>query len=71
MRKGRSGQAATVDVVAEGAFLGIEEYAERKIGSLLRLTHEPVLAVSADGVMAADRAIDANVELVVSILEIG
>jgi hypothetical protein len=44
MRKGRSGQAATVDVVAEGAFLGIEEYAERKIGSLLRLAHEPVLA---------------------------
>jgi ribosome-associated translation inhibitor RaiA len=44
MRKDRLRQAATVEVVTQGAFLGIEEYAERKIGSLLRLAHEPVLA---------------------------
>jgi ribosome-associated translation inhibitor RaiA len=44
MRMGRSEQVATVQVVTEGRFPGIEEYAERKIGSLLRLAHEPVLA---------------------------
>jgi hypothetical protein len=44
MRKGRSDQAVTVDVVTDGTFLGIEEYAERKVGSLLRLAHEPVLS---------------------------
>ena len=43
MRKLRTVPA--VDVVTEGRFLGIDAYARRKVAGMLRLAHEPPLAV--------------------------
>jgi hypothetical protein len=57
MRKRQVRTVPAVDVVTEGRFLGIDEYARRKVTGVLRLAHEPALAVRVRLTRPADPAV--------------
>jgi hypothetical protein len=65
MRKRHARPAPQVDVVLDGTFLGIDEYARRKVTAVLRLAHEPVRSatVRLTRLADADGPVDARATL--------